>query len=176
VTVQTPYSDWLEDPSVGGAIEELQQLIELEKKLSALPESVVSRPRENRRWTRKEELGHLIDSALNNHQRFVRRQIHEHVTPPYLEEGTLFTAGYAQDEWVRVGQYQKRKWRDLVILWVSLNKQVVHVMEYTDDADLYGAVVIDDAAPLQLLELMVDYVGHTKHHINQIFQDVGGSA
>jgi hypothetical protein len=174
--VETPYSGYLEAETVDEAIEEFAQLIDVETNLRTLSESIVNHSRVGRRWTRKEELGHLIDSALNNHQRFVRRQIHQHVTPPMLEDGTLFIDGYAQDEWVEVNYYSQRQWQDLVTLWVALNKQILHVMQYADEAAKYSPVVIDGGSPVLLHELMIDYVGHVKHHLEKIVHGTTGDA
>ena len=59
------------------------------------------------RWTRKEVVGHLIDSASNNHRRFVRGQ---------LASGQDFPR-YEQEQWVRVQGYQSARWPDLIDLW-----------------------------------------------------------
>ena len=62
------------------------------------------------RWSPREIVGHLIDSASNNHQRFVRAQ---------LDDNLVF-AGYAQDRWVEVQRYQEAPWVELVELWRSV--------------------------------------------------------
>ena len=63
-------------------------------------------------WTKKEILGHLIDSAAINHQRFVRAQFTD----------DLVFDGYVQDDWVKVQDYQNRDWRELVELWHGYNR------------------------------------------------------
>src|SRR5215468_10949110 len=69
------------------------------------------------RWTRKEVLGHLIDSASNNHQRLVRGQ---------LTSGQDFP-GYEQEPWVRIQGYQAARWNDLIALWREYNTHLLHV-------------------------------------------------
>src|SRR5262249_23223854 len=69
------------------------------------------------RWTKKEVLGHLIDSVSNNHQRFVRGQI---------ASGQHFP-GYEQEQWVRIQGYQSARWSDLIDLWRAYNTHLLHV-------------------------------------------------
>lgn len=109
-------------------------------------------------WTRKQILGHLIDSASNNHHRFVRAQLEGGVTMP----------GYAQDGWVAVGHYQERLWHDLVGLWTAFNQQLLHIMETTPQERLAIPCKIGDGEPVTLEFLMVDYVDHMKHHLAEI--------
>ncbi len=77
-------------------------------------EAEASRDRGAGKWTPKEVLGHLIDSAANNHQRFVRAQL----------AGAFAGPGYDQVAWVAVHRYRQRPWLELVDLWVALNRQV----------------------------------------------------
>ena len=74
------------------------------------------------KWSPKEIIGHLIDSASNNHGRFVRAQ---------LQDDLIFD-GYEQAEWVTVQRYQEREWVDLVALWQALNHHIAHVMATAD--------------------------------------------
>ena len=70
------------------------------------------------KWSPQEIIGHLIDSASNNHQRFVRAQFQD----------DLVFSGYAQDDWVAVQQYQQARWTDLIALWAGFNRHLAHVM------------------------------------------------
>jgi hypothetical protein len=84
----------------------------------SLGEADVTRSRGAGKWVKKEILGHLIDSAANNHQRFVRAQ-----------SASLFTwPGYDQQAWVSVHRYRERPWTDLVDLWLALNRHVAAVI------------------------------------------------
>src|SRR5262245_14809014 len=90
----------------------LQQIVEQsEDRLLRLNEADSQSRRSSEKWSRKEVLGHLIDSASNNHQRFVRSRL----------QGELVFPSYAQDSWNRVQQYQSETWENLVRLWSSYN-------------------------------------------------------
>jgi hypothetical protein len=122
------------------------------------------------KWSPKEIIGHLIDSASNNHGRFVRAQ---------LQDDLIFD-GYEQAEWVRVEGYQQRKWADLVLLWQALNHHLAHVMAAADpdaltrprarhNLDSLAWRPVDRGEPATLEYFMRDYVGHLKHHLRQVF-------
>src|SRR5882672_12120249 len=92
---------------------ELQQIVERsETRLLGFTEAEVQARRFSGKWSRKEVLGHLIDSASNNHQRFVRAQL----------QGELVFPGYQQDRWNQLQQYQSERWENLVRLWASYNR------------------------------------------------------
>jgi hypothetical protein len=120
------------------------------------------------KWSRKEIIGHLIDSATNNHGRFVRAQ---------LQDDLIFE-GYEQAEWVDVQRYQAREWAELVLLWQSLNHHLAHVMETTEtnaltkprarhNLDRLAWQPVRATEPTTLEYFMRDYVGHLKHHLRQ---------
>ena len=86
--------------------------------LRTLPDSIIRwRPKAGA-WSIKEIIGHLVDSAANNHQRFVRAD----------SQGDLVFQGYAQDEWVRIQSYESAPWNELVSLWESYNLHIARVM------------------------------------------------
>jgi hypothetical protein len=120
------------------------------------------------KWSPKEIVGHLIDSASNNHGRFVRAQL----------ESDLVFGGYEQAEWVSVQRYQEREWADLVRLWQSFNHHIAHVMETAraetltrqrprHNLDQLAWQPLADGQPATLEWFMRDYVGHLKHHLRQ---------
>jgi hypothetical protein len=111
------------------------------------------------RWSKKEILGHLIDSAGNNHQRFVRAQF-----VPVLE-----FPGYEQEAWVAAQAYATEPWPDLVNLWLLLNRHLVHIVEAMPEANLARECAIGGKAPVALSALIEDYVAHLEHHLDQIF-------
>lgn len=110
------------------------------------------------RWSRKEILGHLIDSAANNHQRFVRA----------LEASELHFPGYAQGAWVAAQSYGDREWHALVDLWTSYNLHIVHVVAHIPPSKLSTSCAIGADAPVTLGTLIQDYVSHLEHHLKQI--------
>lgn len=142
------------------AAEELRSILsDTLRELEALSEQEVMRPRGESKWVKKEILGHLIDSALNNHQRFVRAQMTERLVWP----------GYEQDRWVSVQKYRERSWAELVQLWEQANRHMVHVMANVPASRLDVKCEIGDNEPVTLEWLMNDYIRHLRHHLDQIF-------
>jgi hypothetical protein len=111
------------------------------------------------KWSRKQVLGHLIDSAANNHQRFVRLQA----------EGDLRLPGYAQEQWVALQRYQDRPWADLVELWSAYNRHLAYLIAAIPEASRDVPCTIGDDPPVTLSHVALDYVGHLQHHLGQIF-------
>jgi len=111
------------------------------------------------RWSKKEILGHLIDSAGNNHQRFVRAQL-----APRLE-----FPNYEQEGWVAAQSYATESWPDLVNLWLLLNRHLLHIIQAMPDTSLLRECVIGGKAPVALSALIEDYLAHLEHHLDQIF-------
>lgn len=115
------------------------------------------RPSENK-WSKKEILGHLLDSASNNHQRFVRAAL----------AGSLTFPGYEQDALIGLENFAEIDWSFLVDFWASYNRFLAHVMNHLP-AEAAGATCnIGNNKPATLEWLAGDYVAHLKHHLNQI--------
>jgi len=114
------------------------------------------------RWSRKEILGHLIDSAFNNYRRFVLAQV---ATPPLRLEP------YDQDLWVRIGGYQHQPAAELLALWTSLNRQVLHLLAALPEAVLSYECHSLNGNPVTLHWLIGDYVLHLEHHVRQIIHE-----
>jgi len=110
------------------------------------------------KWSKKEILGHLIDSAANNHQRFVRLQLNDRVDLP----------GYDGDEWVRAQHYQDRAWSEIIDLWQMYNRQLSWVIRQVDPETLRHVWHRPDGTDLDLDFIMRDYVVHLRHHLDQI--------
>ena len=118
-------------------------------------------------WSPAETIGHLIDSAVNNHGRFVRA----------VGGGGLTFEGYDQEGWVEAGRYRDADWTDLVMLWQLYNEQLAHVIDGISDdlldephADhsirqLYGSTSLVPGAPATLRTLVEDYTDHLRHHL-----------
>jgi hypothetical protein len=109
-------------------------------------------------WSPKQILGHLIDSAANNHQRFVRGQL----------ERELITPGYAQREWVATERFNDREWSDLVQFWLAYNRHLLHIMSHAAPERLDSIIRIGENDPVSLEFVMIDYVSHMKHHLEQL--------
>ncbi|HEY5617649.1 MAG TPA: DinB family protein [Vicinamibacterales bacterium] len=109
-------------------------------------------------WSIKEIVGHLIDSAANNHQRFVRAQ----------GTGQLSFPGYVQDAWVRSQDHQSRPWLGLVEFWVSYNHHLAHTIRRIPESALNVPCRIGANEPVTLRFLVEDYLVHVRHHLKQI--------
>jgi hypothetical protein len=109
------------------------------------------------RWSRKELVGHLIDSAGNNHQRFVRSQYQERMSFPR----------YVQDQWIAAQGYRERPWSELVELWRLYNRHLLHVMRRVPETAFANVCVVAEDEPSTLGHHMVDYVRHMQHHLRQ---------
>ena len=109
-------------------------------------------------WSRKQVLGHLIDSAANNHQRFVRLTLYPTVELP----------GYEQARWVEAQAYNARPWSELLWLWTAYNEHLAHLMATVPEAALGNTCSIGGAEPVTLEFLMRDYVRHLEHHIRTL--------
>ncbi len=125
--------------------------------LAADARAAARRPAANT-WSPKEVLGHLIDSAANNHQRFVRAQQADALTLP----------GYEQNHWVASQGYQDADWPHLVTLWTHLNLHLADVMDRIPAAKYAVSCVIGDSQPVTLEFVVVDYLDHLEHHMAQI--------
>jgi hypothetical protein len=128
-------------------------------------------------WTPRQIVGHLIDSAANNHRRFVLGQFTD----------DLVFDGYAQEDWVRSQAYDRADWDGLVALWRSYNLHLAHVMSHAAEEvlrrerrahtlDRIAFKAVAQGRPATLEYLMRDYVGHLKHHLRQIFPREGSDA
>jgi hypothetical protein len=137
--------------------------------LIALSDEESARPYAPGKWSLREVIGHLIDSASNNHQRFVRAQFQDNLIFPT----------YAQEDWVRVQHYRDAPWKELVTLWQSYNLQLARVMSAapeelrlrerrTHNLHQIGWQIVPPHKPATLDYLMSDYVAHLKNHLQQI--------
>ena len=137
--------------------------------LLQVSEAQSERPRIAGKWSPKEIIGHLIDSAANNHQRFVRAQFTD----------DLVFEGYDQEEWVRVQHYSQESWIQLVRLWQHYNLHLLHFMTFTPTEPLRKLRArhslsriawqeVNENEAVTLEGFMRDYVEHLKNHLRQI--------
>jgi hypothetical protein len=130
------------------------------ERLQRLGEREASEPRAPGKWSPKEILGHLIDSASNNHQRFIRAQLAQ----------TLRLPGYEQERWVVTQRYREQPWLDLVQLWSWYNRHLAHVIAAIPENCRHTSCEIGSDPPVTLAHVALDYVGHIQHHLRQIFR------
>ena len=137
-------------------------------KLLAIDDARAAEPIADGKWSRKETLGHLIDSASNNHGRFVRAALSDQ----------LVAHGYEQERWVDLQSYKSAPWASLVALWREFNLHIARVIEAMPDEarrsrtshnlDEIGWKAVPKSEPVTLDYFMSDYVGHLEHHLRQI--------
>lgn len=126
--------------------------------LRAIDGEAAAWKRAPRSWSIKEILGHLIDSAANNHQRFVRAQ----------QEQRLVLPGYAQEAWVSAQDYQSRSWPELVDFWGAYNAHLAHVIRRIPESAVDVPCHIGGGDAVTLAFLVQDYLTHLQHHLDQI--------
>jgi hypothetical protein len=157
--------EWLEDFK--------QTINSASPRLLQISEAQSEQPRAEEHWSSKQIIGHLIDSATNNHARFVLAQLKDDLVFP----------GYDQNGWVQTQHYQQAAWPQLVELWRAYNLHLLHVMSHVSPEKMNNLCAqhslqtiafktVEESEPVTLEYLMKDYVVHLKHHLNQIL-DIG---
>jgi DinB family protein len=147
---QTPFS--------AVSTELLQTIDAALPKLRSISDPDAARPRAPGKWSPKQVIGHLIDSASNNHQRFVRAQQGNALTfPPY-----------AQEHWVACQHYTDRSWDEIVTLWHAYNCHLAHVIRHIPEERRQVPCVIESPSPVTLGFLADDYGKHLRHHLTQV--------
>ena len=142
-------------------------------RLRNIPETQSGQKSAPDEWSAKETIGHLIDSAANNHQRFVRAQ---------FTDDLVFT-GYEQDQWINSQMYRDESWSEVIQLWSSYNLHLVHVASAIPEdvltkprsrhtLDQIAFHLVDKNDPTTLEYLIRDYLDHLRHHLDQLFAEV----
>lgn len=161
MSTQGSYEQFLEDfrDTIVGAKARLNDMSETESRQKSSPDD----------WSPAEVLGHLIDSAANNHQRFVRAQFTD----------DLVFSGYEQNQWVSSQKYTDEPWLDVIQLWSAYNLHLLHVVSVIPEdvltkarsphtLDQIAFNLVDKNDPATLEYLIRDYVDHMRHHLDQI--------
>jgi hypothetical protein len=139
--------------------EQLLSLVDAaEAKLRKISEPETTKPLLPGGWSRKQVLGHLIDSASNNHQRFVRAAL----------QTSLEFPGYDQNGNVTIQAPQEADWSLLVSLWAAYNRYLAHIIARLPAAKLETVCRIGSGEPVTLGFLATDYVTHLVHHLKQV--------
>jgi hypothetical protein len=140
-------------------------------RLAQLTEQQSMTPRSEGKWSPKEIIGHLVDSAANNHQRFVRAQFTD----------DLVFAGYEQEEWVSAQRYRDKPWHELIQLWQIYNQHILHIMNvapedqrmklrHKHNLHVIASDTLKESEPVTLDYFMRDYVDHLRKHLGQILE------
>jgi len=147
------------------AADRLQKDIdEVPAKFLRFPEGELNRKPAPNKWSKKEILGHLIDSAANNHHRFIRSQ---------FEKEPFTIVPYEQDNWVRIQKYNEVDSKYLVELWRLYNQHINWIISNFPEEKLsVKCRSIDDRETAENIFLLIkDYVEHMDHHLEQIFNN-----
>ena len=128
-------------------------------RLKSISEQRASEKPSPEKWAFKEILGHLIDSASNNHQRIVRMQ----------EIRDIGTFRYSQEHWVNAQKYRLEPWANLVELWYHYNNHLAHIISRVEPSALSNTCEVGDPRPVSLQHIIEDYLRHVQHHLDQIF-------
>ena len=142
-------------------LDTLEKALPLLRQLSASESAAKPTPG---KWSKQEILGHLIDSASNNQQKFVRTLQAE----PHVD-----FIGYEQNFWVDIQGYQNQNWLTIIALWENFNRHLAHIIQNTPAEKLENTISINGSQPFTLGFIMADYGEHLKHHLNQILPDAG---
>lgn len=124
------------------------------------------------KWSKSEILGHLIDSAHNNHRRFIQAK----------SKGDLRFSGYDEVKWVAQNNYQNRTHLDLVDFWALSNQHLASLWRQIDFADWTFTTTnhnfneicmrpFPEGSPINLSYLAWDYLEHLEHHLVQILPE-----
>ena len=129
-----------------------------EGRLRAISDARAGEPKLPGGWSAKQVIGHLIDSASNNHQRFVRAALADSLEFP----------AYDQNGCVRIAAVGEMPWEGLLALWSSYNRYLAHVVARLPAESLDRQCRIGDNQPVTLRFLATDYLSHMRHHLEQI--------
>jgi hypothetical protein len=141
---------------------ELRSVIaNVEPQLSQMnPDDVGLKPAPDE-WSKKEILGHLIDSAANNHQRFVS----------VVNKTSVQFTTYDQTEWVSIQRHNERPWASLIEFWSAYNTHLSHVIECIPEYAKSLSCKIGDEDPVTLEFVIKDYLRHLRHHLKDLLDE-----
>jgi len=109
-------------------------------------------------WTRKQIVGHLLDSATNNRQRFVRA----------ATDGRYAGPQYAQEAWVAAHGYAEQDWETLLRWWQTEHEILAAVVDRIPEDRLQAECAVGGDAPVTLRFLIEDYLAHQRWHFGQM--------
>ncbi len=131
-------------------------LIETPEKFKQFSSSEINLKPRPEKWSKKEILGHLCDSCLNNLHRMIRVQYEE---KPFIK--------YNQDEWVKIQNYQAQPIEKVLDLWLSLHHQFIQVLKKFPKEKLNSIINVGEEVTAEFV--IIDYLRHQNHHLKQIF-------
>lgn len=144
---------------ISNSINKLKEIIEtIPLILNNFSEETFNKKENLNKWSKKEILGHLIDSATNNHQRFVRGQFEDN--PKII---------YDQNNWNKYNFYPEINSKQLIDFWKIYNIQLVEIMNKIEVKNLQKTIDVNEKL-LTLEFLIIDYVEHLEHHLKQLIE------
>jgi len=133
-------------------------LDEVHRTLISVPDELADTPWRKGGWTRKQIVGHLLDSATNNRQRFVRAATDGHYAGPK----------YAQDAWVAAHGYAGQPWDTLVRWWQVEHEILAAIVDRIPEDRLQASCIVGEDQPVTLRFLIEDYLVHQRWHFAQL--------
>jgi L-cysteine desulfidase len=138
----------------------LRYIATWEQKLIELPIETITQNRNKQNRTVKQILGHLIDSAANNHQRMVRLQYNDKLTfPDYQQDNDL---------WIVLQDYQNADWNTIIQLWKYYNLHMIQVIKSVDQSKLNNSWLSFENITVTLQQMIEGYLGHIDLHLGEI--------
>ena len=145
-------------------------ILKSESELSNIESDLAKEKPAAEKWSANEILGHLIDSAINNHRRFMLMQ---------LQDNMVFD-GYDQNKWVELQNYADKDWSDILTTWVTFNINIIEALEEIDapawskefskhSLDKIAWQKLTASKPATMEYIVRDYFGHLEHHSKQIY-------
>jgi hypothetical protein len=129
--------------------------------LVAISPALAGTPWRDGGWTRRKVLGHMLDSAANNRQRFVRA----------ATEGSYAGPSYAQEAWVAAHGYEEQSWETLLRWWKAEHEILAAVVDRIPEERLEASCVVGADAAVTLAYLIEDYLRHQRGHLAQLEAD-----
>jgi tRNA splicing ligase len=144
-------------------VEGIRQVVSQEESfLSSLNEEMISSRLNKQNRTIKQILGHLIDSASNNHQRMIRLQYSKNlIFPDYRQDNDL---------WIALQDYRHADWESLIQLWKYYNLHIIQVIKSVDLTKLDNYWHDFEGEKVTLREMIEGYLSHLHLHINEIYE------
>lgn len=148
-----------ENTAIYQSIVRLEYLINMiPKLLMTISEDEFTKKQTPSKWSKKEIIGHLIDSATNNHHRFVRAQFEHN---PEIH--------YNQNQWNTFSYHQNINGQQIISFWTLYNKHIIEIIKRIPEEKLKNQVNVGDEL-VTLDFLIIDYVEHLEHHLKQVIE------
>ena len=133
--------------------------------LLAIPPELADVPWREGGWTHKQIAGHLLDSAANNRQRFVRAAI----------DGSFTGPDYAQAAWVEAHGYAGQSWSTLLSWWETEHQILAAAVDHIPEERMESCCFVGQNAPVTLQFLIEDYCRHQRWHLAQLTASPAGT-